>query len=335
MKLISIENQFARHALFWMTWIFGFTFVKSFGGSASDYLAWFVYYLVTLPVFIAHTYIIVYWAAKRLLKGVKIIVFIVLFISFMMIFSCIELLITGEILSKLFPVVFSSGESVLTFGNIAISGVGNLYILVVFVAVKMMRRWYIADSMKRSLASRELAAERADANAGIQPGMLIYSVTAIEQMARIGSPDVPDAIVKLSELLNGVMLAHKEGQITVQEEIRNLQRMLGLYSMIKYRNLPVVVRLPGDYNAGSIWPCMLFNPVEALVRHYDWIPGSLFIHISNVDQSIISWDRESALVSPDQEIICKEIGNLYPDRFRVELSDSKMEIYNAEAVIGL
>jgi two-component system LytT family sensor kinase len=107
---ISLENRYLRHGLFWIVWVIGFTFVKSFGASLDVYFGWLIYYIVTLPLFIIHTYLIVYWAAKKFLKGPRIIFFIVLFILLMSVFSFIELIVTDELLSRFIPEIFSNNN---------------------------------------------------------------------------------------------------------------------------------------------------------------------------------------------------------------------------------
>ena len=45
-----------RHILFWVCWVMGFTFIQSFGQPVEIYFGWFSYYVITLPVFVGHTY---------------------------------------------------------------------------------------------------------------------------------------------------------------------------------------------------------------------------------------------------------------------------------------
>ena len=60
-RLSSLEqNRTLRHILFWVCWVVGFTFIKSFGRPFEIYLGWFSYYLLTLPIFVSHTYLVAY-----------------------------------------------------------------------------------------------------------------------------------------------------------------------------------------------------------------------------------------------------------------------------------
>ena len=67
--------------------------------------------------------------------------------------------------------------------NIVISGIGNLYIVLVFIAVKMIRKWYLTTEEKKKINERFLEDKVAKANARIQPGMLLYAIGRMEEMA--------------------------------------------------------------------------------------------------------------------------------------------------------
>jgi len=74
------QNRSLRHLVFWLTWVVGFTFIKSFGESMEVYLGWFSYYLITLPIFIAHTYLVAYLLVPYFLNRRLFPFFVVLFL---------------------------------------------------------------------------------------------------------------------------------------------------------------------------------------------------------------------------------------------------------------
>ncbi|MFC2080138.1 hypothetical protein ACFLRQ_01550 [Bacteroidota bacterium] len=319
LQKISFENRWFRHAIFWASWIIGFTFIKSFGAPFDTYMGWFVYYIITLPIFIAHTYLLVYWAAKKFLKGPWILLFIVLFILLLSIFSFIELVVTEEFLSRIFPEVFSNSKSYTDPGNIVISGIGNLYIVLVFAASKMIRDWYISDRHKQKIVERNLYLQRADANATVQPGMLLYSIEQIEKQLEINSDHVPEAIAMLSELLNAVMQAQKNKVHRVDEEARNVKKMLKLYALLLGKKAPHI-RIDGDdLSMRSIPVFIIFSPLEIVCRNYSSIP-EIDIDILIEEESVkISWD--SPQLCGDHEVVNNvrlEMNNLYPNGFQLE-----------------
>ena len=125
------DPRLKRHLLFWATWILGFTFIKSFGMPLSVYLGWLVYYIVTLPVFVSHTYLIVYWMIPAFLKARKYVLFSLVFILLFYGFSMVELIISNEFVFKYFQTGSTSSDAYLGPGNVLINGLGNFYIVLV------------------------------------------------------------------------------------------------------------------------------------------------------------------------------------------------------------
>lgn len=90
------KKRMAQHTIFWMCWIFGFTFIQSFGFGINDFVAWLFYYLVTLPLFVAHTYLIAYWLVPACFFKHRYWLFAGWIIALLIIASVFELVISNE-----------------------------------------------------------------------------------------------------------------------------------------------------------------------------------------------------------------------------------------------
>ena len=111
-----IHRRVTRHILFWTAWVLGFTFIKSFGMPLSIYAGWFVYYIVTLPIFVLHTYLIVYWLIPAYFRMKKYLLFSVFFIILFFMFSVLELVVSHEFIFKYFETGTRIIENYLSFG---------------------------------------------------------------------------------------------------------------------------------------------------------------------------------------------------------------------------
>ncbi len=283
------------------------------------YAGWLVYYVITLPVFMTHTYLVMYWAVPRFLSGLKIILFVVFFGLMMYFFSLCETLITSNVLTELFPGVFTENLNYRDPLNVMISGIGNLYIILVFAAAKLIRSWFIADQREKQILKHSLLVERADANAGIQPEMLLFSIASIEQMGPGRHEDVPSAIAQLSELLNSVMRAHRQHAIRLNEELRNVRNLIRLYSVLFLKEMPEV-KIEQRILPDSLFPAfMLFSPLEILIRRYQWdAEDRLHVLIISRQSLEISWDEKiPGRAHPDIPGMKAELDRLYPGRYRV------------------
>jgi hypothetical protein len=208
----------------------------------------------------------------------------------------------------------------LNTGNIVISGIGNLYIILVFAAAKLIREWYVTDNHKQDLVKRNLYLKRADANASVQPGMLLFSIEKIEEMELAKSEHVPAAIALLSEILNAVMQAQKRKVQRVDEEARIVKRMLKLYAMLLDTVAPGL-RIEGeDLSMKSLPAFILFSPLEIVIRHQSLLPEENISIVIEDERSVqISW--EASYLSQKPMIIDtlkREMDKLYPDQFYVE-----------------
>jgi hypothetical protein len=321
LRQISFENKYLRHGVFWLAWVTGFTFVKSFGSGLEAYAGWLFYYLATLPIFMLHTYLVVYWAARKFLSGVKIILFVLVFLLLMLLFSFMEMFVTQEYFSRLFPTVFFGNHDYLDPLNVLISGIGNLYIILVFAAARMIRSWYLSEKEGQQLVQKRLFMERADANAGIHPGMLLFSVQEIEQLGKDRPEEVAGAIAMLSELLNAVMQAHKSVKVRLDEEMRNVRNLLRLYAMLMMKEIPVLKIEQCNKAITALPAFMVFSPLDIVIRQFRLMPDdSIEICIRGEDLVSINW-RNGATENkrPDPAEITRELDMLYPGRYQVRI----------------
>lgn len=329
LDLEIFRKKILRHGVFWLTWIFSFTFIKSFGAPMEVYLAWFVYYIITLPVFIGHTYLIVYWLGRKFIQGYRIIFFCFLFLFSVYLFSCIELLITHELLAKWFPKVFSVDAGYLSYGNVLISGIGNLYIVLVFIAARMIRTWYLSSEEKKNLNQLLLEDRVAEANSRIQPGLLMYASEKIEVLAESGSESVSASIAILSEILNGTMLTREKDHHRIDEELKLIKQLTKLHALFNEEEAPGVRIKGADLSNVNIPALAVFSLLEILLRT---------IHsVRNISLQIMSgtaaFQAELALETREMQIpvsnllyLNEQMDQFFPGRFRLKQQQKNQNI---------
>lgn len=228
-------NRGLRHLVFWFIWVVGFTFIKSFGESMEVYLGWFSYYLITLPIFVAHTYLVAYFMVPLFLKKRLFPVFIGLFLIFFYGFSVLELLVSNNFIYQWYQTGSELSDDYLNPANVIMSGLGNLYIVLVFLAARTIKIWYLADARSKELQHVELQQQMENAITRVQPHMLIYAIDRIDRMVEQSSPDVTRAIAVTSELLNEVMIYNEEKQKLFSREIELVRKLVALVSLLRER----------------------------------------------------------------------------------------------------
>lgn len=262
-------NRGLRHLVFWFIWVVGFTFIKSFGESMEVYLGWFSYYLITLPIFVAHTYLVAYFMVPLFLKKRLFPVFIGLFLIFFYGFSVLELLVSNNFIYQWYQTGSELSDDYLNPANVIMSGLGNLYIVLVFLAARTIKIWYLADARSKELQHVELQQQMENAITRVQPHMLIYAIDRIDRMVEQSSPDVTRAIAVTSELLNEVMIYHEEKQKLFSREIELVRKLVALVSLLRERKPDVEFFVSGDPGQIKMPPMILFTIVDMIFRKYE------------------------------------------------------------------
>jgi len=263
------QNRSLRHLVFWLIWVIGFTFIKSFGESMEVYLGWFSYYLITLPIFITHTYLVAYVLVPYFLNKRLFPIFIGLFLVLFYGFSVLELLLSNEFIFRWYQTGSQVVENYLAPANVVMSGLGNLYIVLVFLAVRTIREWYRADERSKELQHIELKQQMENAITRVQPHMLLYAIDQIDHMVNESSPDVTRAIALTSELLNEVMIYHEEQHKLFSGEIELVRKLVVLVSLIKECKPDVEFFVSGDPGQIKMPPMILFTLVDIIFRKFE------------------------------------------------------------------
>jgi two-component system LytT family sensor kinase len=263
------ENRASRHVLFWICWVFGFTFIKSFGKPYEVYFGWFSYYVMTLPIFVVHTYLVVYFLIPRFFNRKGIPVFIISFLLCFYLFSVFELVISNEFIFRWFPTGSVPAEEYLSIGNVIRSGLGNLYIMLVFLAGKTVRDWSISNGRQKELAQLELREQMEETMTRVQPLTLLYAIDHIDRMVEREIPGVTSAIALTSELLSEVMMYHKDGQRWISREIEMVKKLLSLVELFRGVKPEVEFFISGDPGIMELPPMILFSFVDLVIRRYD------------------------------------------------------------------
>ncbi len=269
-RLSSLEqNRILRHILFWVCWVVSFTFIKSFGKPFEIYLGWFSYYLLTLPIFIAHTYLVAYVLIPNFFNNKYYLIFIGLFLALFYGFSVLELMLSHEFIFKWYPTDTELIENYLSPGSVAVSGLGNLYIVLVFLAARMVQKWYHANNRQKELQQADLQQKMEMAVMKVQPPMLLYAIDQIDKMVDQSSSEVTRAIALTSELLSDVMIYHEEKQQLFSKEIELVKKLVTLVSLFRDSKPDVEFFISGDPGQIHLPPMILFTLVDLIFRKFE------------------------------------------------------------------
>ena len=227
---INIDKKTAfLHTVFWLSWIVSFTIIQSLGNGGNQWLVWFAYYIITLPIFVAHTYIIAYILLPFTFFKGRYLWFAFGFIILLILFSIIELIVSNEFVFKLLDAskVFESGY--LDFKNIIISGIGNLYIVFVFLAIKAGRWWYLSENKKEELLQTKMETDLEIYRYQLQPNLIYTLISELEQLSEKDPTKAPEMIVRISYFLNRFLYEGKEEMLPLELEAKLIEEFLEIH----------------------------------------------------------------------------------------------------------
>lgn len=270
-RIIEIvsETRWLRHLAFWLCWVTGFTFIKSFGETFHVYLGWATYYALTLPIFVAHTYLVAYTLIPHLLRWNRLPLFLILFCGLFYGFSVLELLLSHEVIFRWYPRLSDVPSAYLAPSNVVISGVGNMYVILVFIAARTIRQWQKAGIEKRDLERKQLQVQMTETMTKVQPLMLLYAIDHIEKLVDGSSSKSARAIALTSELLNEVMIYHDESHRWMSREIELVHKLIDLAGVFKGSPPDVEFIVSGDPGSMDLPPMILFSLVDLIIRKFD------------------------------------------------------------------
>lgn len=260
--ILHIERKrILWHSIFWSTWIVGFTFLQSFGYDVNTYRAWLVYYLLTLPIFIAHAYLIAYWLVPNFFFRSRFFAFSCWIIFLMVATSIGELLISNELIWTIMKPENIQHGNYLNWQNILINGLGNEYIILIFLSVKVIRLLNSKIIEQAELLNRKLASEIELIRYRSYPRFVLNVMDRIEQHAVINSPDTSEMIISLSHLLNNVVCT-KPGKIPLYKELEAIRSYIGIQKLNAPDDFKMNYQVSGNTRSFTIPAFLFFQLVE-------------------------------------------------------------------------
>jgi LytS/YehU family sensor histidine kinase len=117
----------------------------------------------------------------------------------------------------------------LNIKNIVISGIGNHYIILVFLAIKAGKKWYSAQNENDELLQIIMETEMEIYRYQLQPKIILSLVEELEIISETDSGKMPEMIIKLSNFLNRFLFEGKEDFISLKQDVEILEEYLEIH----------------------------------------------------------------------------------------------------------
>lgn len=254
------------HSAFWISWIVSFTIIQSIGSDAHEYFVWLMYYIITLPVFVVHTYLVAYWLLpETFFKGRIWQAFAGVF-AFLVVFSIIELVVSNELVFKVFDTnkVFAPGY--LNPVNIIISGIGNHYIILVFLAIKVGQSWYLSQNQTAGLMQIKMETELEIYKYQLQPKIILSLVEELDLISSDQPEKLPQMIINSSNFLNHFLFEVKDELIPLNLEAKLTGEFLDIHKQAIGSRLNSSFIVNGNLQAHVCPPLLLLPFINSAIK---------------------------------------------------------------------
>ena len=264
---IHIDNKnIALHSVFWLTWIVVFTIIQSMGEGGRAWFVWLMYYIITLPVFVVHTYLLAYWLLPETFFKGKLWLALLGSFVLLIIFSVIELIVSNELVFKVFDQSKTFAPGYLNLANIIISGVGNHYIILVFLAIKVGMSWYSSKSQSAGLMQIKMETEIEIYRYQLQPKLILTLVEELELTTEKQPEKLPEMIIKTSGFLNHFLFDVKDELIPLNLEVKLIGEFLEIHKYALGTRLNSSFIVNGNLQAHVCPPLLLLPFINSAIK---------------------------------------------------------------------
>ena len=243
--------------MFWISWIISFTIIQSLGKGFDTLYTWLMYYLITLPIFIAHTYLVGYWLLPCCFFKNRFLLFGAGVFGLLIVFSITELIVSNELVFKIFAPSMQFSPGYLNIKNILVSGIGNHYIILVFLAIKAGKSWFTAKAEKEDLLRQNLETEIEIFRYQLQPKFVLDLIEELEKVAETRPENVPDLIVKISEFMNHLLFDTHPELIPLSSEIELIDDYFQIQKEVNGNRVKTNITVSGNLSDWLIPPLIV------------------------------------------------------------------------------
>ncbi len=144
---------------------------------------------------------------------------------------------------------------------------GSLTVSGFFVAIKLLKHWYLKSSENERLEREKLRAEVELLKSQLHPHFMFNTLNSIYSMALHNSPNTANAIHKLSNLMRYMIAESTRPAISLEQEIQIIQTYIELEKGRLGSRLDHSMNIQGELSGHAIAPLLLLPFVENSFKH--------------------------------------------------------------------
>jgi two-component system, LytTR family, sensor kinase len=194
--------------------------------------------------------------------------------------------------------------------------------------IKLAKRWYLKQKEKERLEKEKLITDLKLMKAQIRPGFLFSSLDQIYKCAKKKSPEAPELLLKLADLLSYLLYECDEPKVPLEKELNMMKEYMALEKVRYGSRLELETVIKGEVRKRQIAPLLLLPFIENSFKHCSNVATQPWINLQ------ISLDNETLLMKlingvafgyeepcnsvPEVMNIEKRLQLLYPGKYELK-----------------
>lgn len=279
-KLRQSMNGYALYHIFFWIGYFMLNTLR-WGFYFDDYSYSFKSNLVEFPIHLILVYFNLYFLLPRYIPR-KLVQYIVYLSLAILIMSLIRIVLTYEFVTTIvWRESYMPIESIYGFNYILAVFIGELYVIGLTTAIKLIIDWVNTQNRALELERRNHETELSFLKSQVQPHFFFNTLNNLYSLTLDKSDKAPETVLKLSELMSYVIYKGKDKTVSLMEEIKHIQNYIDLERLRYGDKLDVVLSITGNIQNKYLPPLILMPFIENSFKHgIHYRNGKIPIHIS-------------------------------------------------------
>lgn len=277
------------HFLFWIVY-FIFNFLR-FGSINNDYWYSLKSNLVEFPLNILITYFTIYFLIPRFIVKKKYLLFVLAFAGSLLLYYLLRTSLSYLLVTKDIWPEAQGNQQPFTLIHVVEVMIGTIYVIALVSAIKLAYDWIIEKRKNDELQRMQLQTELDFLKTQIQPHFFFNTLNNLYALVIKQSPQAPDVVMKLSEIMQYVLYEVKEPQISLMKSINYLYSYLELEKLRYGDRVQSEIRIEGDIDDVTVPPLIFLPFIENCFKHgikkegnikvdIDFVVGDKFLYFS-------------------------------------------------------
>lgn len=253
------------HLLFWLVY-FVFNFLR-FATINNDYWYSLKSNLIEFPLNIVITYFTIYYLIPRYILKKKYLKFFLLFTLSLALFYLVRTGLNYILVTENIWPEAQGNQEPFTAIHIVELVIGAIYVIALVSAIKLTYDWVNEKKRNDDLQRVQLETELNFLKSQIQPHFFFNTLNNLYALVIKKSPNAPNVVMKLSEIMQYVLYEVKEPKIGLMKSINYLYSYLELEKLRYGERVKSEINIDGNIDDIEIPPLLFLPFLENCFKH--------------------------------------------------------------------